>query len=106
MNNNLIPIPGQQKDFYGKAYYVTSEIEGHKAVTLYSYGTPVLRCIEFFENGMPHWYEYAMWDNWSTTTGRHIQAFMYMFYPCTNHNKKWYDSIPVYSDDIFNYMGD
>ena len=58
----LTPVDGR-KSFYGKAYAI--EDEGKS--TLYSYHTPIVSV-----NGNTI---KALWDGWSMTTGRHIDAF-------------------------------
>lgn len=60
----LIPMTGQ-KSFYGKAVVV---VEDNGTETLYSYGTPIVKRLVSGEL-------VKMWDGWTTTTGRHIQAF-------------------------------
>lgn len=60
----LIPMKGQ-KSFYGKAVVV---VEDNGTETLYSYGTPIVKRLVSGEL-------VKMWDGWTATTGRHIQAF-------------------------------
>lgn len=60
----LIPMTGQ-KSFYGKAVVV---VEDNGTETLYSYGTPIVKRLVSGEL-------VKMWDGWTATTGRHIQAF-------------------------------
>nr|DAT22760.1 MAG TPA: hypothetical protein [Caudoviricetes sp.] len=60
----LIPMTGQ-KSFYGKAVVV---VEDNGTETLYSYGTPIIKRLVSGEL-------VKLWDGWTATTGRHIQAF-------------------------------
>lgn len=60
----LIPKNGR-KSFYGKAVIV---IDNDGAETLYSYNTPIIKRTatgKFVK----------LWDGWTATTGRHINAF-------------------------------
>lgn len=58
----LTPVDGR-KSFYGKTYVI--EDEGKS--TLYSYNTPI---VSVKDNKIK-----ALWNGWSMTTGRHINAF-------------------------------
>lgn len=60
----LIPNDGR-KSFYGKAVV---EVADDGSETLYSYGTPIVKKTA---NGEL----VKLWDGWSATTGRHINAF-------------------------------
>lgn len=60
----LTPTDGR-KSFYGKAVVV---VEDNGTETLYSYGTPIVKRLVSGEL-------VKMWDGWTATTGRHIQAF-------------------------------
>ena len=62
MKYELIPADGR-KSFYGKCYVINE----HGVETLYSYDTPIIRR----KDGKL----VRLYDNWSTTTGRHIKAF-------------------------------
>lgn len=60
----LTPTDGR-KSFYGKAVVI---VEDNGTETLYSYNTPIIKRLvsgEFVK----------LWDGWTATTGRHIQAF-------------------------------
>ena len=60
----LMPTDGR-KSFYGKAVVV---VEDNGTETLYSYNTPIIKRLVSGEL-------VKMWDGWTATTGRHIQAF-------------------------------
>lgn len=60
----LIPTDGR-KSFYGKAVVI---VEDNGTETLYSYGTPIIKRLVSGEL-------VKLWDGWTATTGRHIQAF-------------------------------
>ena len=60
----LIPMTGQ-KSFYGKAVVI---VEDNGTETLYSYNTPIIKRLASGEL-------VKLWDGWTATTGRHIQAF-------------------------------
>lgn len=60
----LIPTDGR-KGFYGKAVVI---VEDNGTETLYSYGTPIVKRLVSGEL-------VKLWDGWTATTGRHIQAF-------------------------------
>lgn len=60
----LIPNDGR-KSFYGKAVV---EVADDGSETLYSYGTPIIKKTATGEL-------VKLWDGWSATTGRHINAF-------------------------------
>lgn len=60
----LIPNDGR-KSFYGKAVVIIGD-DGSE--TLYSYGTPIIKKTAAGEL-------VKLWDGWSATTGRHINAF-------------------------------
>ena len=60
----LIPTDGR-KSFYGKAVVM---VEDNGTETLYSYGTPIVKRLASGEL-------VKLWDGWTATTGRHIQAF-------------------------------
>ena len=60
----LIPNDGR-KSFYGKAVV---EVAGDGSETLYSYGTPIIKKTAAGEL-------VRLWNGWSATTGRHINAF-------------------------------
>lgn len=60
----LIPNDGR-KSFYGKAVVVVAD---DRSETLYSYGTPIVKKTA---NGEL----VKLWNGWSATTGRHINAF-------------------------------
>lgn len=60
----LIPTDGR-KSFYGKAVVM---VEDNGTETLYSYGTPIVKRLVSGEL-------VKMWDGWTATTGRHINAF-------------------------------
>ena len=60
----LIPTDGR-KSFYGKAVVI---VEDNGTETLYSYNTPIIKRLVSGEL-------MKMWDGWTATTGRHIQAF-------------------------------
>ena len=53
------------KSFYGKAVVIIGD-DGSE--TLYSYGTPIIKKTAAGEL-------VKLWDGWSATTGRHINAF-------------------------------
>ena len=54
-----------RKSFYGKAVV---ELADDGSETLYSYGTPIIKKTAAGEL-------VKLWDGWSATTGRHINAF-------------------------------
>lgn len=60
----LIPNDGR-KSFYGKAVV---EVADDGSETLYSYNTAIIKRTAAGEL-------VKLWDGWSTTTGRHINAF-------------------------------
>lgn len=60
----LIPTDGR-KSFYGKAVVI---VEDNGTETLYSYDTPIIKRLVSGEL-------VKLWDGWTATTGRHIQAF-------------------------------
>ena len=60
----LIPNDGR-KSFYGKAIVIIGD-DGSE--TLYSYGTPIIK------KTAAGWLV-KLWDGWSATTGRPINAF-------------------------------
>lgn len=62
--HELIPTDGR-KSFYGKAVVV---VEDNGTETLYSYGTAIVKRLASGEL-------VKLWDGWTATTGRHIQAF-------------------------------
>lgn len=62
--HELIPNDGR-KSFYGKAVIV---LEDDGSETLYSYDTPIIK--KTADGKLV-----KMWDGWSATTGRHINAF-------------------------------
>ncbi len=61
---DLIPTDGR-KSFYGKAKVF---IEDDGTETLYSYNTPIIKRTAAGEL-------VKLWDDWTSTTGRHIKAF-------------------------------
>lgn len=67
----------RQKSFYGKAFV---DVE-NGVKTLYSYETPIIRVLKdgTFER---------LWDGWSATTGKHINAFCGL-------NKADFTSLPI-----------
>lgn len=60
----LSPADGR-KSFYGKAVVI---VEDNGTETLYSYNTPIIKRLVSGEL-------VKLWDGWTATTGRHIQAF-------------------------------
>lgn len=60
----LTPTDGR-KSFYGKAVVI---VEDNGTETLYSYNTPIIKRLVSVEL-------VKLWDGWTATTGRHIQAF-------------------------------
>ena len=60
----LTPTDGR-KSFYGKAVVI---VEDNGTETLYSYNTPIIKRLVSGEL-------VKLWDGWTATTGRHIQAF-------------------------------
>lgn len=60
----LKPTDGR-KSFYGKAVVM---VEDNGTETLYSYNTPIIKRLVSGEL-------VKLWDGWTATTGRHIQAF-------------------------------
>ena len=60
----LMPIDGR-KSFYGKAVV---EVADDGSETLYSYNTAIIKRTADGEL-------VKLWDGWSATTGRHINAF-------------------------------
>lgn len=61
---DLRPTDGR-KSFYGKAVVMIAD-DGSE--TLYSYNTPIIKRTASGEL-------VKLWDGWSSTTGRHINAF-------------------------------
>lgn len=55
----------ERKSFYGKAVVI---VEDNGTETLYSYNTPIIKRLVSGEL-------VKLWDGWTATTGRHIQAF-------------------------------
>ena len=79
----LTPIDGR-KSFYGKAKVCVAD-DGTE--TLYSYDTPILKRTtngEFIR----------MWGGYSSTTMRHINAFVTMF-NISGGGKAWWNALPV-----------
>lgn len=76
-STELIPLPEQQKSFYGKARIV----QMRNRQRLESYNTPIM---EKYPDGSVM----RLWGGWSATTGKHIKAFCGM-------NKKEFCSLPV-----------
>lgn len=60
----LTPVDGR-KSFYGKAVVI---VEDNGTETPYSYETPIIKRLVSGEL-------VKLWDGWSATTGRHINAF-------------------------------
>ena len=60
----LTPTDGR-KSFYGTAVVI---VEDNGTETLYSYNTPIIKRLVSGEL-------VKLWDGWTATTGRHIQAF-------------------------------
>lgn len=60
----LTPTDGR-KSFYGKAVVI---VKDNGTETLYSYNTPIIKRLVSGEL-------VKLWDGWTATTGRHIQAF-------------------------------
>ena len=60
----LTPTDGR-KSFYGKAVVI---VEDNGTETLYSYNTPIIKRLVSGEL-------VKLWDGWTATTGRQIQAF-------------------------------
>lgn len=60
----LTPTDGR-KSFYGEAVVI---VEDNGTETLYSYNTPIIKRLVSGEL-------VKLWDGWTATTGRHIQAF-------------------------------
>lgn len=60
----LTPTDGR-KSFYGKAVVI---VEDNGTETLYSYNTPIIKRLVSGEL-------VKLWDGWTATTDRHIQAF-------------------------------
>ena len=60
----LTPTDGR-KSSYGKAVVI---VEDNGTETLYSYNTPIIKRLVSGEL-------VKLWDGWTATTGRHIQAF-------------------------------
>ena len=60
----LTPTDGR-KSFYGKAVVI---VEDNGTETLYSYNTSIIKRLVSGEL-------VKLWDGWTATTGRHIQAF-------------------------------
>lgn len=67
----------RQKSFYGKAVV---HADGN-TLTLYSYGTPIVRL-----NGNTGALT-RLWDGWSATTGKHIASFCGL-------NKSGFEALP------------
>lgn len=63
----LAPIDGR-KSFYGKCEIFSVNFDNSSGVILYSYGEPVIAVID----DKP----IRMWDDWSATTHRHVNAFL------------------------------
>ncbi len=60
----LTPTDGR-KSFYGKAVVI---VEDDGTETLYSYGILIIKRLVSGEL-------VKLWDGWTATTGRHVQAF-------------------------------
>lgn len=80
MIKELRPIYATQKSFYGKAKIEATE----NIVTLYSYGTAILKYNRRTEELTP------LYDGWTQTTGRHINEFVKQYTPLSALNKKGY----------------
>ena len=80
---DLVPKAEQGQDtFYGKARVY---IDKDGSETLCSYDTPIAR-------KMPNGEVQKLWDDWTTTTGKHIYAF------CGMRKKEW-DVTPLYEEE-------
>lgn len=79
----LTPIDGR-KSFYGKAIV----IEKNGNIVLKSYDTYVA---VITPDGVFH----RTWDDWSSTTGRHVKAFAYWYHRGWKPNKSDWDSLQV-----------
>lgn len=77
-----------QKSFYGKAIVIEYSKD---LVVLKSYDTEVAR----IESGR----FVRMWGGYSSTTMKHVNAFL-GFYGLPGGCKKWWDSLPVDSNNI------
>lgn len=75
------------KSFYGKAVAVE---DGNKAI-LYSYGTPVAEAVDGIIR--------KLWDGYSATTMRHINAFCER-YGAGEGGKKWWESLPYTPNNL------
>ena len=80
--------PDRQKSFYGKAI-VTEYNDNY--IVLTSYDTEVCR----IENGR----FIRMWEGYSATTMRHVNAFIDLF-GIDGGGKKWWDQLPVDNRNI------
>lgn len=86
--HSLIPNDNH-KSFYGKA--VVREFE-HGSV-LESYGTPV---VAVDKSGKVH----RLWDGYSATTMRHVNAFMADM-KILQGGKTWWDQLQVENDHVY-----
>lgn len=75
-------LGNSRKSFYGKAS-VAIDADGNEY--LFSYGTKIMA--RFADGTLVRF-----WDDWSTTTGRHIKAFCGL-------NKAGFESLPLSSAD-------
>jgi len=78
----LSPVDGR-KSFNGKCRvypFANGKLSG---VVLYSYNTPVMACV----NGNM----VKLWNNWTNTTGRHVNAFMVKCGKMPINKKAWED---------------
>lgn len=85
---DLVPADGR-KSFYGKAR-VLLEDDGTKV--LFSYGTAVCKLSSAGDVS-------RLWEGWSATTGRHVQAFLSTFahIEISKGLKKYYSELPLES---------
>ena len=81
----LAPIDGR-KSFYGKCEVFSVKFDNSSGVILYSYNTPVIAVID----GNP----VKLWNDWSSTTGRHVNAFLSSCGLPTVTKKQW-DKMPI-----------
>lgn len=80
MIKELKPIYDTQKSFYNKAQVEATT----DTATLYSYGTAIMTYNKVNDDLT------LIWDDWSRTTGRHINEFLRQYTPIDGMTKKEY----------------
>ena len=94
-NRQFVDIPAHtQKSFYGKAKFITYT---NGFIGCLSYNTIV--CVYNPNTGE----FYKTWDDWSTTTSKHINSFMYYFGMRGFCKKDWLNLEYSFFNWIYNF---